>query len=145
MVPIALSSWNSSVLVLKVCTVLKASGIARKANKENHVICPTMIHATIQIKLKMYIMLIKLRARSRPSTIGNVRRPWLSSLRISRILLVSIMEPTSNVDGIAGINSARDSSRVHAYPVMSTMARPMAMPEEISPKGVREIGFGPPE
>ena len=56
-----------------------------------------------------------------------------------------MMEPTSNVDGIAGINSAKDSSRVQAYPVMSTMASPMAMPEEISPKGVREIGFGPPE
>ena len=55
------------------------------------------------------------------------------------------MEPTSNVDGIAGINSAQDNSRVQAYPVISTIARPMAMPEEISPNGVREIGFGPPE
>ena len=90
-------------------------------------------------------MLIRLSARSRPSTIGNVRRPWLSSLRISRMLLVSMMEPTSNVEGIAGINSAKDSSRVQAYPVMSTIARPIAMPEEISPNGVRDIGFGPPE
>ena len=36
-VPIALSSRNSSVLVVKVCTVLKASGAARKAKRENHV------------------------------------------------------------------------------------------------------------
>ena len=55
------------------------------------------------------------------------------------------MEPTSNVDGIAGINYAEDKSRVHAYPVMSTIANPIAIPEEISPNGVREIGFGPPE
>ena len=90
-------------------------------------------------------MLIRLRARSRPKTIGNVRRPWLSSFLISRMLLVSIMEPTSNVDGIAGINNAEDKSRVQAYPVMSTIANPIAIPEEISPNGVREIGFGPPE
>ena len=55
------------------------------------------------------------------------------------------MEPTSNVDGIAGINNAEDKLRVHAYPVMSTIANPIAIPEEISPNGVREIGFGPPE
>ena len=84
-------------------------------------------------------------ARSRPNTIGNVRRPCFSSFRISRILLVSMMDPTNRVAGSAGIRNASESSRVHAKPVMRTIAKPMAIPDEISPNGVREIGFGPPE